>query len=164
MEFLYEELEEKTYKEFIETLKIKIILKSPLLNKAIPFLADGFAEINLRVNEVLMNARTYAHYRKLGRDILDIETNAEKLKQGIMGYIWGATIIIREKIPENIILILSEPEKHEVVILQFEDTYNRTSDLIHEISELKILSHKTQNILQDIDTILYDLLLKKENK
>jgi len=74
-------------------------------------LADGFALVerhNLRVKFVLMNARDYADLRKFGRDILNDETQAVMLKQGLMGTIWGAHVIVDRAVSYGTAIILDE--------------------------------------------------------
>jgi hypothetical protein len=65
-------------------------------------LADAYSLIerhDLRVARVFMNARDYADLRKFGRDILDIETQRDLLKTGLMATLWGAQIIVSRLVP-----------------------------------------------------------------
>jgi hypothetical protein len=99
-------------------------------------LADAFASIeahDLRVARVFMNAKDYADIRKFGRDILDIETQANLLKSGIMGILWGALIITSRLIPQGTVYITAEPEmfgrmpvQTELTVLSADSPQRRT--------------------------------------
>lgn len=99
-------------------------------------LADAYAEIerhDLRVARVFMNARDYADLRKFGRDILDIETQAELLRSGIMATLWGAQIITSRLVPNGVIYVTCEPEhfgripvRTELTVLSADDPKART--------------------------------------
>lgn len=99
-------------------------------------LADAFSLIerhDLRVARVFMNARDYADLRKFGRDILDIETQRDLLKTGLMGTIWGAQIIVSRLVPVGTVYICAEPEmfgripvRTELTVLSADDPKNRT--------------------------------------
>lgn len=76
-------------------------------------LADSFADIErhgLRVARVFMNAKDYADVRKFGRDILDIESQADLLATGLMANLWGAKIIVSRIVPVGRVYSLAEPE------------------------------------------------------
>ena len=76
-------------------------------------LADAFSLIerhDLRVARVFMNARDYADLRKFGRDILDIETQRDLLKTGLMGTLWGSQIIVSRLVPVGTVYVCCEPE------------------------------------------------------
>ena len=99
-------------------------------------LADAFALVerhDLRVARVFMNARDYADLRKFGRDILDIETQRELLKTGLMGTIWGAQIIVSRLVPVGTVYVCCEPEmfgripvRTELTVLSADDPKART--------------------------------------
>ncbi len=99
-------------------------------------LADAFSLIerhDLRVARVYMNARDYADLRKFGRDILDIETQASLLKTGLMGTLWGATLITSRLVPVGTVYICCEPEmfgripvRTELTVLSADDPKART--------------------------------------
>lgn len=99
-------------------------------------LADAFALIerhDLRVARVFMNARDYADLRKFGRDILDIESQRELLKTGLMGSIWGAQIIVSRLVPVGTVYVCCEPEmfgripvRTELTVLSADDPKART--------------------------------------
>ena len=75
-----------------------------------------------------MNAKRFSDLRKWGRDVLDIEVNRTFLAQGLMGSIWGANIFITRKMPENLIMAISEEQHHIAAILEVgqEKVYNLT--------------------------------------
>ena len=99
-------------------------------------LADAFALIerhDLRVSRVFMNARDYADLRKFGRDILDIETQRDLLKTGLMGTLWGAQIITSRLVPVGTVYACCEPEmfgripvRTELTVLSADDPKART--------------------------------------
>ena len=71
MIYLIEDLKDKTYEEFIESLTIKRTIKSPIPSLTLELLADGFAVIErqeYRVNEILMGVKAYTDVRKFGRN------------------------------------------------------------------------------------------------
>jgi len=99
-------------------------------------LADAFALVerhDLRVARVFMNARDYADLRKFGRDILDIETQAQLLKTGLMGTLWGAQVIVSRLVPVSTVYVCCEPEmfgripvRTELTVLSADDPKART--------------------------------------
>ena len=99
-------------------------------------LADSFSLIerhDLRVARVFMNARDYADLRKFGRDILDIETQRDLLKTGLMGTLWGAQIIVSRLVPVGTVYVCCEPEmfgripvRTELTVLSADDPKART--------------------------------------
>ena len=99
-------------------------------------LADAFSLVerhDLRVARVFMNARDYADIRKFGRDILDIESQRDLLKTGLMGTIWGAQIIVSRLVPVGTVYICAEPEvfgripvRTELTVLSADDPKART--------------------------------------
>lgn len=99
-------------------------------------LADAFALIerhDLRVARVFMNARDYADLRKFGRDILDIESQRDLLKTGLMANLWGAQIIVSRLVPVGTVYVTCEPEmfgripvRTELTVLSADDPKART--------------------------------------
>ena len=78
-----------------------------------PNLIDAFARIethDLRVARVFMNALDFADLRKWGRDVFDIESQAQILKTGLMGSVWGAQIIVSRKVTPGYAYVCAEPE------------------------------------------------------
>lgn len=66
-------------------------------------LLDEFAKIesrNVRVSDMVMNGTTFANFRKLSRDNLDLETDRENLRRGILAMLWGARIWVIEVAPD----------------------------------------------------------------
>lgn len=161
-----DELDNISYEDFIKTLNVLTIIKSPIITMETPsFIADGFSKLEEkeeRITEILLNARTYSHFRKLSSDMIDVETSAENIRKGIMAYMWGAVIIVRKVIPENTAILLSESRK--AVILQFEkiEEKNLISKLMNLYNEtIKELNEITKKQKQ-IKNILYKLTLKEE--
>lgn len=99
-------------------------------------LADAFSLIerhDLRVARVFMNARDYADLRKLGRDVLDIESQRDLLKTGLMGTLWGSQIITSRLVPVGTVYVCCEPEmfgripvRTELTVLSADDPKART--------------------------------------
>ncbi len=99
-------------------------------------LADAYAQNerhDLRVARVFMNARDYADLRKFGRDILDIETQRDLLKTGLMATLWGAQIIVSRLVPVGTVYVACEPEnfgrmpvRTELTVLSADDPKART--------------------------------------
>jgi len=99
-------------------------------------LSDAFGLIerhDLRVARVYMNARDYADLRKFGRDILDIQAQADLLKTGLMATLWGASIIVSRLVPVGTVYVCCEPEhfgripvRTELTVLSADDPKART--------------------------------------
>lgn len=116
--FLYKELKENSYEDFLKTIEtISTIERNyPMLT----MLMDGFSEVQRfsgRVCEILMNARNYSDLRAHNRDAIELETEDDNLKEGIMAMLWGATIIVSKKIPVHTILFLPDAQYRQVSIL-----------------------------------------------
>ena len=68
-----------------------------------PFI-DAFAEMedqNVRVSDVVMNAKNYSLIRRYGMTHIDLESRASHLMKGLMGILWGANIWVL-KVAEDI--------------------------------------------------------------
>lgn len=99
-------------------------------------LADAFANIerhDLRVARVFMNAKDYSDLRKFGRDILDIESQRDLLKTGLVGTLWGSQIITSRLVPDGTVYVCCEPEmfgripvRTELTVLSADDPKART--------------------------------------
>ncbi len=99
-------------------------------------LADAFAEVerhDLRVARIYMNATDYADIRKFGRDILDIESQANLLRTGLQATLWGAQIITSRLVPVGFVYVCGEPEnfgrfpvRTELTVLSADDPKART--------------------------------------
>ena len=99
-------------------------------------LADAFGLIerhDLRVSRVFMNAQDYTDLRKLGRDILDVETQRELLNTGLMATLWGAQIITSRLVPIGTVYVTCAPEnfgripvRTELTVLSADDPKART--------------------------------------
>lgn len=76
-------------------------------------LADAFANVqrtDVRVSNIFMNAKDYSDLLKWDRDTLDIQTQADLLKSGILAILWGARIIVSRIVTEGIVYVCGEPE------------------------------------------------------
>lgn len=77
-------------------------------------LADAFAQVeqhDLRVARVFLNAVDYADIRKFGRDILDIESQAQLWKTGLMATGWNAQFIVSRLVPPGVVYLCCEPSE-----------------------------------------------------
>jgi hypothetical protein len=100
-----------------------------------PDMADAFAAVeqwDLRVARIFCNALDYADIRKWGRDVLDIETQANLLKTGMMATLWGAQIIVSRRVTAGTIYVCCEPEffgripvRTELTVISADDPKNR---------------------------------------
>jgi hypothetical protein len=117
----YEKLKRKNYDDFFKTL---IVTSNIERQKTYPFshiLLDGFANIEkyrLRVAEIILNNSIYKRIEAFLNEegMFMVKDNFE---QGIKCMIWGADILVSNKIPDNTILFLSEPKYHRVSVLNF---------------------------------------------
>lgn len=167
MEYLIEDLKEKTYEDFLKSLTIKKTIKSPMPLMTLSFFADGFAEIKRqenRVNEVLINPITYTSIRKMKHNFIDFKTQRESLLKEIGAYLWGACINISKKIPDNTILLLTEPKYKTTTILKIEK--NEKNDLIkifmEQSSELKTLASQIIEKTEEMDKMIYEITKTEE--
>lgn len=98
-------------------------------------LADAYALVeshDLRVARVFMNAKDYADLRKFNRDVLDMESQRELLKTGMVATLWGASVITSRIVPEGTVYVTCEPEffgrmpvRTELTVLSADDPVNR---------------------------------------
>jgi hypothetical protein len=65
-----------------------------------------------RVTDLWMCATHYADIRKYGRDVFEIESDSEQLKQGIMGKLWGAKVQVSRLIPKYTFVIVGAGEEN----------------------------------------------------
>ena len=80
-----------------------------------------------------MNAQDYTDLRKFGRDILDIESQRDLLKTGLMATLWGAQVIVSRLVPVGTVYATCEPEmfgripvRTELTVLSADDPKART--------------------------------------
>lgn len=167
MIYLVEDLKKKTYKEFLKSLIIKKIINSAIPSVTPNLFADGFAEIECReyrVNEVLMNTKTYAEIRKMKYNFVDHETERKNLLKGMMAYLWGACIIVSQRIPDDTILILSEPEYNMATILKIKESkkYDYVKKLMEQSANLKKLAHNIISETEEINKMIYEITKTEE--
>jgi len=117
------ELKEKDYKEFIKTLTVRSTIERPMSHTVPLIINAGFGELEkyrLRVAEIILNNATYTDIKKVAPDFLDNQSCGVKnnFEQGIRAVIWGASILVSEKIPKNTILFLSEIQHRQVSIFK----------------------------------------------
>jgi hypothetical protein len=76
-------------------------------------LADAFASISrhdLSVAYAFFNPRDYADLLKWTQQNIDRETQRKLLKTGVMGYLWGATLLQSRKVGYGTVYILADAE------------------------------------------------------
>jgi len=65
-----------------------------------PLLADAFANVEAKaanVKLVVMHPEDWANLRFLCRDLLTVEADADRLRQGIQASMWGATVVVKRE-------------------------------------------------------------------
>jgi len=76
-------------------------------------LADGFGQVqrhDLSVAFIFFNPRDYTDLLKWTQQNIDRETQRKLLKTGVMGYLWGATLLQSRKVGYGSIYILADAE------------------------------------------------------
>ena len=76
-------------------------------------MADAFAGVerhDLSVAYGFFNPKDYADLRKWTQENLDRETERKLLKTGVMGYLWGATLLQSRKVTAGTVYILADNE------------------------------------------------------
>lgn len=80
---------------------------------SVAILADAYGQVerhDISVALVFMNPRNYTDLRKWADSTVDRETERKLLKTGIMGYVWGATILQSRKVTRNQFYVLGDAE------------------------------------------------------
>ena len=98
-------------------------------------LADAFGEIEqygIGVARLFLNAKDYADLRKFGRDTLDLQTQAQLLKTGVMATIWGAQLIVSRVVTRGLVYVCGEKkffgrmlQRIPLTVLNAEDNIKR---------------------------------------
>ncbi len=76
-------------------------------------MADAYAQItrhDLSVAYVFFNPRDYADLLKWTQENIDRETQRKLLKTGVMGYLWGATLLQSRKVGYGTFYVLADAE------------------------------------------------------
>jgi len=76
-------------------------------------LADGFGQVarhDLNVAFIFFNPRDYTDLLKWTQQNIDRETQRKMLKTGVMGYLWGATLLQSRKVGYGSVYILADAE------------------------------------------------------
>ena len=76
-------------------------------------MADGFGQVqrhDLSVAFVFFNPRDYTDLLKWTQQNIDRETQRKLLKTGVMGYLWGATLLQSRKVGYGCVYILADAE------------------------------------------------------
>jgi hypothetical protein len=89
---------------------IDITVNAPI---SVENMADAFASISrhdLSVAYSFFNPRDYADLLKWTQQNIDRETQRKLLKTGVMGYLWGATLLQSRKVGYGTVYILADAE------------------------------------------------------
>ena len=89
---------------------VSIAINAPI---DINSMADGFGQVqrhDLSVAFVFFNPRDYTDLLKWTQQNIDRETPRKLLKTGVMGYLWGATLLQSRKVGYGSIYILADAE------------------------------------------------------
>lgn len=76
-------------------------------------MADGFGQVqrhDLSVAFVFYNPRDYTDLLKWTQQNIDRETQRKLLKTGVMGYLWGATLLQSRKVGYGCVYVLADAE------------------------------------------------------
>lgn len=76
-------------------------------------LADAFGQVqrhDLSVSYLFFNPRNYTDLLKWTQNNIDRETQRKLLKTGVMGYLWGATLLQSRKVGFGCIYVLADAE------------------------------------------------------
>jgi hypothetical protein len=76
-------------------------------------MADSYAMVerhDLSVNFVFFNPKDYADLKKWTQENIDRETQRKLLKTGVMGYLWGATLLQSRKVAYGVVYTLADNE------------------------------------------------------
>ena len=76
-------------------------------------MADGFGQVqrhDLSVAFVFFNPRDYTDLLKWTQQNIDRETQRKLLKTGVMGYLWGATLLQSRKVGYGCVYVLADAE------------------------------------------------------
>ena len=79
----------------------------------IDVMAEAFAQVerhDLSVAYVFTNPRDYKDFRLWDQNNIDRETERKLLKTGVMGFLWGATILQSRKVTYGNVYVLAENE------------------------------------------------------
>lgn len=99
-------------------------------------LADAFAAVEKqrkRVAFILMNYNLWSDFRKHGREIIEFETQEERLARRYLGKLWGADICASPCIPDGEVYVLAEPGELGVMPIQNETTVLSYDVAIHRL-------------------------------
>lgn len=98
-------------------------------------LADAFGEIQqhgIGVARIFMNAKDFADIMKLGRDTLDLKTQAVLYNTGVLGHIWGAQILVSRVVQRGLVYVCGERkyfgrilQRIPLTVLNAEDNFKR---------------------------------------
>jgi len=76
-------------------------------------LANVFAGVETRglhVARVWMNAVDFADVRKFGSELFDQNSNLVTMRQGVMGWMWGAEFRVSRDVPQGFMVLATESD------------------------------------------------------
>ncbi len=85
----------------------------------------------LRLAFVVMNVRRYVDIRKFARNLIELETDVEAMKQGVQSYLWASgetpdshaspvPIVCSRLIPEDCWILVPVQPKADCVLVRFQ--------------------------------------------
>ena len=120
-------------------------------------LIDGFSELekrDVRVATVCVSNAMYANFRKLGADVIDLESDPENLKQGILAKLWGAVVRSDNTLPEDLVVFkgkevsgFSTPSVRLTIKVP-------SKDISHAIEELKSMDDELCTLEERVGEVL----------
>ena len=145
-----------SWEEFLKSVDIKSCVKTAYKELNVRILADTFPELEnleISVKKIFLNPKTYSTVRKWGRDLFDVETDREKIEEGICGYIWGASFIVSTTVPDSTVLIISEHED-EGVLLKLNEDIPGSGELIEMHDRLQQMSSEIQSLMYKVTNLI----------
>jgi len=76
-----------------------------------PILADAYALVerhNQRVCVVLLSAQEFTDLRKYSPNHIETERRVRVLRRGVMGYLWGAYLMVDSNVPKGTVYVMGE--------------------------------------------------------
>jgi len=130
-------------------------------------LADLFAtlehpNLDRRVHFVFMNAETFAGLRTWDND-MDNNREADLIRQGQAGYVWGALVLENGKIPKNHVIVSSEDCLASILVLGIE-TFKESKELVALENEIQAMSQELNSKYRRMIDIIHNTIDKIENK
>jgi len=158
----------ESWEKFLGQVKVEKETKTAYQSLSYGILTDLFADLetlDCKVCKVFMSAKTYVAVRKWGRDQLEkIETDAERLKKGILAEVLGAEIVVQAAIPDSTVVAVSDniSGKPSVVILTLGQGTPYTERLVKLMGRVSEIEKVCRQECSEIQLELGDLIAEAE--